>query len=154
MLIQSDFVQEWISGGQAASEKLAALMDRSTLAYAATEGLAICCEAITRPAPEVLAVVEAGRTNWAQGHDAFDAVRALTIMTEQSQQEEPAFLILYVAENAAKVIYNASSPDDPFDDDSGAWFFMCVSHFLRSLDDVCREKLTHALGTPVRSKLG
>ena len=41
--------------------------------------------------------------------------------------------VLFVAENAAKVVYNASSPPDPFDYDCGYWLVGCLRHLVDTL---------------------
>lgn len=43
--------------------------------------------------------------------------------------------LLYVAENTAKVIYNATGSKDSFDRDSGAWLVRCSKEFADVVDD-------------------
>jgi len=43
--------------------------------------------------------------------------------------------VVYLAELAAKVTYNATDPIDEFDEDSGWWVPYCVGHILDLLQD-------------------
>jgi hypothetical protein len=75
--------------------------------------------------PEVEAVREIARSpgRWAEAHAAFSAVRNLVLLVEKRSDERPRpeHGILYLAENVAKVTYNASAPRAPFDHDAGWW---------------------------------
>jgi hypothetical protein len=43
--------------------------------------------------------------------------------------------LLYLAENVAKVTYNATNPPDPFDHDAGAWVVSCVRYLADKVND-------------------
>ena len=78
--------------------------------------------AVTPYAPQTPAidrVLEVARTpaRWHEGHDAFDAVRAIRRQVNGTDRLYDAILIL--AENTAKVTFNATWPSAPFDADSG-----------------------------------
>ena len=87
----------------------------------AAEILALCHRQLL-PVPAVDAVLaiskDAGR--WEEGHAAFREVRQLTLAEQRSHRNGPAYeCLLSVAENAAKVVYNASGKPAPFDHESG-----------------------------------
>jgi hypothetical protein len=75
--------------------------------------------------PEVEAVYEMARDppEWAKGHAAFRAVRRLTL---QYDKDDPYGCLLRLAENVAKVTYNATGPRDPFDYGAGSWVVSCL----------------------------
>jgi len=69
-------------------------------------------------------------------------VRELTLAAERGSvsPKDPRYLLLFVAENSARVIYNASRPPDPFDDDSAEWLLRSMSKFLNALPDSDRSE--------------
>ena len=77
------------------------------------------------------------RSNWAEGHKAFQAVRRETMRLDDrkygkqglTNQEERVHTILILAEFVAKVAYNSTRPDDGFDDESG-WNILPVARDL------------------------
>jgi hypothetical protein len=87
--------------------------------------LEVCCQSTRRVPAEVDAVRQIARTRsrWNEGHDAFSAVRSLTLRSEIETRRpgDVAAGILYLAENVAKVTYNASGLPAPFDQDAGWW---------------------------------
>jgi hypothetical protein len=82
---------------------------------------------------------------WGSGHAAFSNVRRKTLKYERLRRISPEQRLLlsqlYLAENVAKVIYNATAPDDSFDEDSGWWVATCLKDFedLVSDRDFSRE---------------
>jgi hypothetical protein len=76
---------------------------------------------------------------WVNAHNAFSTLRTTTLDLESARdrtKEERLFLCLVgLAENAAKVIYNATDPPDPFDADSGWWIAVCLKSFLDLLGE-------------------
>ena len=139
----------WLAGEFSASETIASRMGTDTLIDFATRGLAACCNAVPSPPPEVLQVVEIGRDPalWRLAHQAFDSVRKLVLEAEQ-QRAEPndlRFVLLFVAENSARAIYNASMPSDPFDDDSGAWLVHTLSQFIQAMPSSTGIELASAI---------
>ena len=71
------------------------------------------CRSITRSPREVDAVynMAVNPSKWSRGHDAFDAVRLLTLRYEKAKTKDELYGgLLYLAENVAKVTYNATSP--------------------------------------------
>ena len=62
------------------------------------------------------------QNRWQEAHEAFTTVRMLTLQAERSKDTNAIYAgMLYLAENAAKVTYNASSGASPFDHDAGWW---------------------------------
>jgi hypothetical protein len=71
-------------------------------------------------------VIATRRYLWRWGHVAFRAVRRVTLQYEAAKgKDELCGGLLYLAENIAKVTYNATNPPDPFDHDAGAWVVSC-----------------------------
>ena len=77
--------------------------------------------------------------DWGKAHDAFSVLRKATLDLEQLKARSPeqALLLnhLMLAELVAKVTYNATSPSDAFDEDSGWWIAPCLKDILDSLSD-------------------
>jgi len=141
-----DLRNRWLSADLAACGTLASRLSGSELARFAGDGLASCCNALPSVPSEILGVVKIGRGDWSRGHAAFDAVRHLTLDAEARRAPKtPAYLLLFVAENAARVIYNATTPGDPFDDDSGAWLVLTMAQFTRSLPESQSHELSSLL---------
>ena len=101
----------------------------------AAEILALCGSQLP-PIPVVEAVVAIGRDprRWGEGHAAFRKVRELTLAEERSRRGGQAYeCLLFVAENAATVVYNASGRPAPFDHDAGYWLAACLRQFSEQI---------------------
>jgi hypothetical protein len=72
---------------------------------------------------------------WREAHRAFQAVRSVTLREEASPSDRIYYLLLLLAENAAKTVYNASGPQDPFDADSPWWLAQNALDLSRALAD-------------------
>jgi hypothetical protein len=88
---------------------------------------------------------------WRHGHDVFDDVRDAVLALEEPANARA--WVLALAELVAKVSYNASDPDDPFDEDSGWWIARCA----RGLADLVGDpqfaaELESALGSRPRCR--
>jgi hypothetical protein len=101
--------------------------------------LQFCCDHAPTVPAEVAAVLELTRkrSEWHRGHKVFDALRRLTLRIERNEVPADTMLrgIVGVAENVAKVTYNATSPADPFDADSGWWIVSNVYWILQRIAD-------------------
>jgi hypothetical protein len=88
---------------------------------------------------ERLRRIAANPREWVQAHDAFSMLRESTLELERlsNRSDEQTLLLrqLYLAENVAKVVYNATNPTDEFDEDSGWWIAPCLKKCLDSLND-------------------
>jgi len=87
----------------------------------AAEVLEICLDLITL-VPEIQSVYEIAKnpTRWKEAHSAFSAVRKLTLQMERHSNKDPIYSgVLHLAENTAKVAYNASGEPAPFDHNAG-----------------------------------
>jgi hypothetical protein len=93
------------------------------------------CRRSSAPVPEVDAVSTAARhpSRWRDGHDLFDRVRDLTLIEEKSRTSNVYRALLYVAEIAAKTVYNASGEPAPFDNDSPWWIAQCALDFVNAV---------------------
>jgi hypothetical protein len=98
------------------------------------------------------------RSRWKEAHAAFQRVRKLTLKAERSKSTDPIYAgILYVAENAAKVSYNASilgrldtqsysaQEPAPFDNDAGWWIVSNLRHVATTVNDPAFEKKAWAV---------
>lgn len=135
----------WLAGDQAAGNELAASMTADELRKFGVEALVACCTAAGNPPAEVLRVVEVGRADPRLGHVAFDAVRNLVLEADASSPGALLERLLWVAEDAAKNIYNSTNPDDPFDADAGERLVASVGAFCLGLSPDRREPLTRQL---------
>ena len=73
---------------------------------------------------------------WAEAREAFSSVRELTLKTEDSNSDPIYTGVLFLAENVAKVTYNALGKPAPFDYNSG---YRIVSN-LRFIVDQLGDK--------------
>lgn len=114
---------EWKNGDavRVGREILAALAPAAQVERAASI-LDLCRQKWT-PVPAVDAVASLARnpSRWREGHDHFSAVRALTLVEEKRRTNDVYYSLLFVAENTAKTIYNATPTMAPFDEDSPWW---------------------------------
>ena len=78
-------------------------------------------------------------SEWGLAHAAFSSIRSqllkLERMRDRSTEQELVYHILYLSESVAKVVYNGSNPDDPFDEDSGWWVAQCLRNVVDLLGD-------------------
>jgi hypothetical protein len=90
------------------------------------------------PIEQVLRIADHAK-GWRNARGAFSALRKATLDLErlQTRSKEQNLLLchLYLAENVAKVIYNATDPPDEFDEDSGWWVVSCLKSVLDLLND-------------------
>ncbi len=95
-------------------------------------------------------------TQWPQTHDAFSMLRDEVLFLEKPRalsDKDERVLQLYLAENVAKVIYNATKPTDEFDEDAGWWIARCLRDLVDFLQD---EQFTRdawsILARPIRGR--
>ncbi|KAA5541908.1 hypothetical protein FYK55_17075 [Roseiconus nitratireducens] len=99
--------------------------------------LAACCHRVANVPKPIQYVIDLASDpkKWKLAHDAFSRVRKLTLAAERRPIEKLDHYLLYVAENTAKVIYNASGSSAPFDRDPGAWLVRCAKEFADCEND-------------------
>lgn len=128
-----ELMRRWLGEDFSSCALLAEMISQNARTTLATMALEECLIVTSAP-NEVHAVVHIGKHPelWSTAHRAFDAVRDLTLRYEQTSHgmHSAYYALLFVAENAARVIYNATSPPDPFDDDSAAWLLMCLAQLV------------------------
>jgi hypothetical protein len=138
-----DLRREWTRMNRTACALLAARLPVEARPRFATTALDVCLRSLSGPTA-VSEVVRVGGDpkRWSEAHVAFDAVRSLTLECEKRVRpsRDPQYCLLFVGENAARLIYNATSPPDPFDADSTEWLFITLANFLdavgsRELED-------------------
>jgi hypothetical protein len=89
------------------------------------------------PAVNNVAALAQDENSWPLAHAAFSSVRAVTLIEEKSpgSLDPRSALLLVVAENTAKVIYNASQAVAPFDHDAGWWLAECFADFIAATQE-------------------
>ncbi len=84
---------------------------------------------------EVLAIADT-QSDWGNAHDAFSRVRDQVLQLDDqranglSSDDQLLSWVFSLAESVAKVTYNATVPDDEFDEDSGAWVVASLRGFV------------------------
>lgn len=100
-------------------------------------GILTFCVRYSPSAPAIDRIVGLARvpSDWRLAHAAFSDVRNMTLVAEgRGISIDPRLKsLLYVTENTAKVIYNASNEPAPFDHDAGWWVVPCFEHFLATV---------------------
>jgi hypothetical protein len=118
---------------------------------------------------EIESVIQFARTptHWAGGsddksrkaHEFFGAVRDLTLIHDEENKDDVYGDILVLAENVAKVTYNAYDYAAPFDHEAGWWIPSLLKKIVDKIDDAefstrVWEALTNEtyleLETPIR----
>jgi hypothetical protein len=145
-----DLEARWLAGDSVAASELAASMTAVGLGKFGTEALAACCTMVDAP-PAVANVVQVGRADPSRAHAAFDAVRELTLRADTRSDDSGRLLLLSVAENAARVVYNSTNPDDPFDADSEECLLRSIAEFSMSLKPGARSVLARQLSGVLES---
>ena len=86
---------------------------------------------------------------WKDAHAAFYAVRQLTLQAEKASTPEPIYhVLLYLVENTAKVIYNASGESAPFDNSAGPWVVRCARDVVdKAAEPGLEEKVWSAVAS-------
>jgi len=117
----------------------------------ATRILDLCRGRIRFPlAVHAVSFIAKHRFLWRWGHVAFDEVRCLTLRYEKSKNKNELYgCLLYLAENCAKITYNATNPLDPFDDDVGAWMVSCLRYLVDKVNDPEFETQAWQLATHI-----
>lgn len=146
--MQSEVAPEarWLVGDERAARDVAATLTLAAQKNFAVEALAACCQVADDVPLPIRQVVDVGREAPRRAHAAFSAVRELTLESEaREERASPRRNLLYVAENAAKVIYNATGPDDPFDLDSAVGLLCAIAVFHEVLPAARRNTLSEQL---------
>jgi len=77
--------------------------------------------------------------NWSKAHGAFSDLRRETLLLEgvinRSRDQDLKLSLLLLAELVAKITYNATLPDDEFDEDTGWSIAPCLKDILDRLND-------------------
>lgn len=129
--------EEWNADPLRAGVVVYSLVPNNNRPVWAAAILCACCgrvSTIPKPIRHVLDL-SPDSAKWKLAHDAFSGVRQLTLAAEHCPIETLDHYLLYVAENTAKVIYNASGSSAPFDRDSGAWLVRCAKEFADCVND-------------------
>ena len=114
------------------------------------------CKERHGPVAEVEAVGELAwiEEEWPKGHEAFTRARLLTLAYESGDKDDPVYeALLFVAENAAKVIYNASGRSAPFDRDCGTWLVVNARNMVEVVkEERFERRVWQALLGPIRKE--
>jgi hypothetical protein len=145
----SQLADAWLDGDERACVLLADRLSTAALLCLATSGLAACSQFTTSARAEIAEVVRVGTSPqlWSEAHKAFDRVRGLTLAAERqgASPEDARYVLLFVAENAARVIYNASLPRDPFDDDAAESLLRVLANFCGRVTRDQREEIINVV---------
>jgi len=95
------------------------------------------CMPLTKGIPEIdeLCNIIRNPNRWTEAKEAFSSVRELTLETEDSSSDTIYTGVLYLAENVAKVTYNASEEPAPFDYNSGYRIVSNLRYIVDQLGD-------------------
>jgi hypothetical protein len=89
---------------------------------------------------ERLLTIAATPETWPEAYDVFHSLRKQTLATEKShgggKDHDIHVFLLLLAENVAKVIYNASGKTAPFDHDSGQAVVLTAAGVAEHLGDL------------------
>ena len=123
--------EEWVNNPLATGTAVYSLVRNSVRPRWAGDILATCCDRMAAVPDAVQRVLGLAldESHWVLAHDAFTDVRHLTLSAQRADTEGSYHYLLTVAENAAKVIYNASGAPAPFDKDCGAWLVRWTKQF-------------------------
>ena len=128
----------WNAGqAMAAGELICTQIPDAVRPFWAARILDLCRRRIRSPfAVYVVCFIAKRHLFWRWGHAAFGEVRRLTLRYEYGKSKDEVYGgLLYLAENVAKVTYNATNPPDPFDDDAGAWVVSCLRYLVDKIND-------------------
>jgi len=132
---------EWKSGD--ATKVGRAILNQIPLADQVLRAVAILdvCRTRCSSVPAVDAVSELARApqRWHEAHEHFSAIRKLTLLEESHSTNPTYYVLLFVAENTAKTIYNATEPIDAFDEDAPFWLAKNAREMARRVNDPAFE---------------
>jgi hypothetical protein len=93
---------------------------------------------ISAPIENVLKTANT-RDAWPSAHAAFVEIRHVVLKLEEQASHLPdqklLLAVMLLAELVAKVVYNATDPQDEFDEDTGWWILVCLKDVLDLLKD-------------------
>jgi hypothetical protein len=87
---------------------------------------------------ERLIQVTCDAQTWEEGRSLFEDLRDEVLRLERGDVSSPradTLPVLYLAENVAKVTWNASGQAPPFDHDAGWWIARCLADVLAAQDN-------------------
>ena len=84
--------------------------------------------------------IAADAARWREAHDAFSAVRHETLRMRDTADNPACSGVLFLAENAAKTLYNASGEPAPFDHDSPWWIASNAWHIAEATSNVVLQR--------------
>jgi hypothetical protein len=150
----TDANERWCRGDAlAAGRMIYERLDASGRPGWADGVLGVCCAELTTVPLAVRAARHIARSTerWHEAHAAFQRIRQLTLAAETrcSVATSLEHGLLYLAENVAKVTYNASGSRAPFDHDAGWWVAQNARWFVEHAEDAELEtRVWAALARP------
>lgn len=147
--------EAWIAGdGLAAGRLLLSCLPREDQPGWAAEVLELLAQK-TRSLDVVQDVIQLARDHmqWSSGQGVFQRVREAVLSLEHRgvRQDAPEYMILLLAEGVAKLSYNCSGEEAPFDADSGWWIpSIALSLLARLGDPQLREAVEGSLFRTMR----
>ena len=79
-------------------------------------------------------------SRWAEAKAEFNKIRSETIRLEETGGNLELLGIFHLAENVAKITYNAWCSNYEFDEDAGYWIPSCVNFIISHVRDEDRKK--------------
>jgi hypothetical protein len=114
--------------------------------------LQLCCSVADQVPHELKSLIDLSHdpSSWKEAKPAFRAVRLLTLSAFRAEPEAESLhsRLLYLAESTAKVIYNASGEEGPFDSDAGWWIPQRAVELVQKAGDHLYPHLWEALIWP------
>jgi hypothetical protein len=136
-MTEANLYAEWRAGDALAVGR--ALLEPLRFAERAVRATAVLarCRDAWPPVPELERVVGIGRLRWRwyEAHEAFQAVRQLTLQEGRSPTSTAYARLLIVGELAAKTIFNASNTMAPFDADTPWYLASAARRFVDAVGD-------------------
>jgi hypothetical protein len=91
----------------------------------ATGVLQLGCSVVREVPNEIKMLLQLAKnpSTWKEAKNSFREIRILTVSAFRTEPEAESLYsrLLYLAESTAKVVYNASGGEQPFDSDCGWW---------------------------------
>jgi len=97
------------------------------------------CLQLIRSVREIDTIYEIAmdKTRWKEAHEAFGALREFALNPERSRSTDEIYAgVLDLAENTAKVAYNASGEAAPFDHNAGWRIISNLRHIVDKVNDI------------------
>lgn len=128
-------LSEWASENPGRCGLMLADVSADEVGQMAVSILGLCADALgAEPYLREALTIGSDRAKWPAAHDVFDRVREHLLVTQRAKalgSEDATYHLIFLTENVMRVVYNATQPIDPFDEDSGAWVLVTAHQVCR-----------------------